>query len=117
MVQFLGFRACKCLFVRPCTVAMRIRPPGSGQKLQRCGELPQDVSQAVRFLVPLTLPGQAKNKFTACGDRRTADKLDVNHFSRERERTHNKTNICCLIMVSTCKQNITQQINLFMIGI
>ena len=54
-----------------------------------CGKPPQQVSLAVRFIVPLALPGQAKTKFTACGDRRTGRQAwMLAKKERERERLY-----------------------------
>ena len=67
----LGFRGCNGLFVLTLYHRDKDKIPWDlGRCCQSEEPLPQDVSQAVRFLVPLTLSGQAKNKFTACGDRR-----------------------------------------------
>ena len=67
----LASGAAMCLFVLTLYRCDKDKIPWDlGRWCQSEESLPQDVSQAVRFLVPLTLSGQAKNKFTACGARR-----------------------------------------------
>ena len=73
-------------------------PQDLGRWCQSEESLPQDVSQAVRFLVPLTLSGQAKNKFTACGVHRRPTGWTLAK-TIERERSQNF--LLCMFPVST----------------
>ena len=95
----LDFWGCNGLFV--LTLYHRDKdkiPRDLGRWCQSEEALPQDVSQAVRFLVPLTLSGQAKNKFTACGDRQQPTSWMLAK-TIERERSQNF--LLCMFPVST----------------
>ena len=99
MALTLASGAAMCLFVLTLYRCDKDKIPWDlGRWCQSEESLPQDVSQAVRFLVPLTLSGQAKNKFTACGVHRWPTGWTLAK-TIERERSQNF--LLCMFPVST----------------